>query len=280
MARFFVGAVLACFALSPFAWAEPVKPETWVTYYGDALPAETFLDYDLVLFDSVSHPPLRPLQNRNKMLLGYLSIGEAEKYRNDFNEIKKLGVLLQENKNWPGHYFVDIRNPKWAKYLIEKKIPEVLFQRFDGLMLDTLDSPLYLGEEFPQQYPGMKEAAINLLKEIRLQYPGIKLMLNRGFEVMPEAADQIDMLLLESTLTDTDSNPKKPKLVPENIYQELVEEAKAAQKAAPNLKIYALDYWQPEDKEGVRNIYATQRGNGFIPYVATIDLQRVVEEPK
>lgn len=289
MAKLFITIVTALFLantvyaqeaeLAPLP-VKKTKPETWAVYYGNALPPEQFLPYDVVVFDGLNHPALRPLQNRDKTLLGYLSIGEAETYRNDFQKIKDMGVLLQENKNWPGHFYVDIRDPRWVKYLVEVKIPDILYQRFDGIMLDTLDSPLYLEEINPSQYAGMKDAAINLLREIRLQYPTIKIMLNRGFSALPEAATEIDMLLLESTLTDAVTNPKKPKLHPKSVYQEAVDLIKKSQEGAPNLKVYALDYWNIADKAGVRKAYEIHRQNGFVPYITTPDLQSVVGEPK
>jgi hypothetical protein len=50
-------------------------------------------------------------------------------------------------------------------------------------------------------------------------------------------------------------------------------------KRFPKLQIMSLDYWDPADTKGVATIYSTQRANGFIPYVSTIELNRVVEEP-
>lgn len=256
------------------------RQESWVVYYGSSLPAEDFLSYDLVVFDSRNHPSLRPLQNQDKTLLGYLSIGEAENYRSDFDTIKELGVLLHENKHWPGHYIVDIRDPKWAKYLIEEKIPEILHRRFDGVMLDTLDSPLYLEEEDPVKYKGMREGAIKLIHALRMHYPDMKIMLNRGFQALPDIAKQIDMVLAESTMVDSHTDAKNPTFFAENIYEESLKTLWDAQKTAPGLKVYSLDYWIPEDIGPVKKIYSTQRRNGFIPYVSTPDLQKIFAEPR
>jgi endo-alpha-1,4-polygalactosaminidase (GH114 family) len=51
-------------------------------------------------------------------------------------------------------------------------------------------------------------------------------------------------------------------------------------KGNPNIKIYAVDYWNPKDNKTIKKIYAKQRSYGFVPYVATIDLQSVVAEPQ
>lgn len=218
------------------------KPERFVVYYGEALPSERFLPYDLIVFDSQKSPALRPLMNRNKILLGYLSVGEAEQYRHDYKRIKEMGALLSENPAWPGHYIVDIRNQQWVKYLIEVKIPEILHKNFDGLMLDTLDSALYLWQQDKQKYAGMDKAAVNLLATIRKHYPKVKIMLNRGFHVLPEVAPFIDMVLAESIMVNFKNDSKEPQYFPESVTQEYAAIIEQAKKKNSELKVYSLDY--------------------------------------
>ena len=57
---------------------------------------------------------------------------------------------------------------------------------------------------------------------------------------------------------------------------EILQSAKARR---PELRVMTLDYWDPEDPEGIRRIYRVQRANGFEPYVASIELDRIVTEP-
>lgn len=262
------------------AHAAEAKPENWVIYYGSEMPSDNFLPYDVIVFDSEDFPALRPLMNRGKTLLGYLSIGEAEDYRSDFADIKNKGLLLKENKNWPGHYMVDIRNPEWGKYLIEHKIPEILHRHFNGLMLDTADSVLDLEIQNPQKYAGMKTALLDLLAAIRMHYPEIKIMINRGFDAFPEAAQSVDMVMAESTLVDDFTDPKKFRFFPEEQYQSYVTLMNEAKKQSPHLKIYSVDYWDMKDSKTIKEIYAKQRSNGFIPYVSTVDLQNIFAEPQ
>ena len=47
----------------------------------------------------------------------------------------------------------------------------------------------------------------------------------------------------------------------------------------PKLRLYTLDYWEPTDRAGIAKLYGQERKAGFIPYVATIDLQRIVADP-
>ncbi|MFC7688858.1 hypothetical protein ACFQY5_03690 [Paeniroseomonas aquatica] len=68
------------------------------------------------------------------------------------------------------------------------------------------------------------------------------------------------------------------RLMPPDGYAWQVEQMRAAQRRDRQLRLFSLDYWDPEDREGCARLYATQRANGFLPYVATFDLTRIVPE--
>lgn len=260
------------------AYAEETH-EHWVAYYGDKLPAEKFLGFDVIVFDSDSHPPLAPLQSSPRILLGYLSIGEAESYRSYYRILRQKKLLMAKNPLWKGHRIIDIRKPEWATYINNVLIPAILAQGFNGVMLDTLDSPISLENRYPKRYPGMKTAALNLIKSIRARYPTIHIMVNRAFPILPQVSDQIDMVMAETICTDWQPGKKKPVILPVKDYNDSVILLKNLQKKSPSLKVYTLDYWPPADKKGIKHIYDMQRQSGFIPYVSTLNLQTVYPEP-
>lgn len=279
--RRFLGFIAASLALlgTSAARAEGAA-ERWAVYYGDKLSADAFLPYDVIVFDGDHHPPLRPLQHRGKILLAYLSMGEAETYRPFFPRLKALKLLLEPNPHWKGHYVIDLRNPAWTALVIEELIPAMIREGFDGIMLDTADSPLLLESKHPRRYAGMRDAAVGMIKAIRMHYPELKLMLNRGFELLPEVAGDVTMVMAENIRTETASEKSKPTLVGDDEYMQAVTLLKAAQQRAPHLKVYTLDYWPPEEPERIKSIYAEQRGHGFIPYVSTPELQALHPEPQ
>ena len=53
----------------------------------------------------------------------------------------------------------------------------------------------------------------------------------------------------------------------------------AAREATPPLLILSLDYWDPADAAGLREIYRRQRALGHQPYVATPLLGEIIPEP-
>lgn len=256
------------------------ETKNFVVYYGESEDPANFAPYSLVVFESENHPVIEGLLESGKTVLGYLNLGEVEDNRFYFKEVKDEGILLEENPNWKGSFFVDLRDKRWTKRVLENLIPAILFQGFTGIFIDTLDNAAYLEEKDPSKYKGMKKAAIDLVKAIRLNYPDMKIMLNRGFEILPGVAKDIDMELAESIFSEYNQKKKTYELIAKPTYESHVKVLKEAQKINPNLEIYTLDYWDLKDPEGIKKIYHAEREQGFIPYVATWRLNKLVKEPK
>lgn len=255
-------------------------PERWVVYYNDQASPSAFDPYALVVLDNDYHPNIAALREKGKIVLGYLSLGEVNQERAFFQDVKKDGILLQENPHWPGSFFVDLRSPLWTKRVIEELIPQILQKKFHGIFIDTMDNAAEMERQDAETFKGMVDAAATLIKKIRQHYPEIEIMLNRGYEILPHVRNEITMALGESLYTDYNFEKKTYDYIPENLYQEQVSILKKAQKQSSHLKIYTLDYWKGGDSAALHNIYKKQRENGFIPYVSTIDLHTIVPEPK
>jgi uncharacterized protein (TIGR01370 family) len=257
-----------------------IPPKKWVVYYGPNLPPETFSDYQLVVLDPDHHPEIGLLLEQGKTVLGYISLGEVSKTRKYYQDVEKEGILYSVNPHWPESRYVDMRSNKWVSRVIEELIPAILFQRFSGIFIDTIDNAETMEKADPIAFKGMQEAAIRLIRTIRLHYPEIKIMLNRGFSLLPQLEQTIDMELAEGILTRHDFQTGSDSLGSEEIYHELVDQLKALQKRQPRLELYSLDYWNPKDPQGIKSIYTTQRKEGFIPYVSTTSLTEIIPEPK
>ncbi len=252
----------------------------WVVIYsGDPAPTE-FNPFELIILDSDDHPPIRPIKKPGKTLLGYISLGEVEDYRSYFKEVRDDGILLQENENWPGSFMVDFRSPLWTKRVIEEIIPNVLLQRFDGIMIDTMDNAELLEESNPEKYKGMKKAAADLIQAIRMHYPKMPIMVNRGYYLFSELSDEITMLMAEDVMTTYDFKAKKPTLRTKKGTQEQLDILEGIRSNHPTLQLYSLDYWYPKDTSVVETIYETLSKQGISPYVSTIELDRIYPRPE
>lgn len=257
------------------------KNQTWAVYYTDKLPFSRFVGYDIIAFDSDSYPAFREQRRPGQVILGYLSTTEGETYRDYYETIKGMDIFMRPSDLWDQHMVLDIRKPKWRKYFVNTLVPRVLAKGFDGIMLDTIDTVLYLEEEHPKEFKGMKEAAIQLIIEIRQAHPETKLMLNRGFPILQEVAPYVDYLLAESIRVEYDFDKHTAKYFPQSYYESVVAEIQAARAKNPKMQVVTLDYWDMSGQAAAarRNIYSEQRSHGFIPYVTTVDLMDQHNEP-
>lgn len=266
--------------LAPWgAHAEQTPVSRWAVYYAAAAPAEAFLSYDLVVFDPDAHPALPPLIERGVTVLGYVSVGEVATYRRYFEVLRTQELLLDENPNWPGSFAVDLRDPRWTARLVTEIIPAILKQGFHGIFIDTLDQPLHLEATSPSKFKGMRKGAVELIREVRRRFPGMVIMVNRGYEILPQIASSIDIALGESVRTTYDFANKRYRRLSNDDYTWQAQWLRKAKTAAPRLQLLTLDYWDPSDTAGIATIYAQQRAEGFVPYVATIELNRLISEP-
>jgi len=266
--------------LVPFYLKAAGPGSPWVVYYGSEANSEVFQPYSLVILDSDSYPTLEPLKESGKTLLGYLSLGSVSNDRSWYPKAKEAGVIIKEDKNFPKSYTVDVRNPRWMKQVIEQVIPQILHKGFDGLFIDTLDNPLELERENPRQYGGMKGGAAKLIQTIRLHYPQIPIMMNRAYEILPEVAGDINFELSESDITTYNFKNKTYSWEPKEKLDKVLAAFARVKKANADLRFFALNFWDPKEPEQIKKIYQRSRDSGLDPYVGTIDLNKVVPEPR
>jgi len=113
-------------------------------------------EYDLLVLDlfwngqQLSSADLDRLRNKpgggSRIILAYLSIGEAEDYRYYWqsgwssNPPSWLGT---ENPDWPGNYLVRYWNSDWQKIIFgssDSYLGRIIDSGFDGVYLDKIDS--------------------------------------------------------------------------------------------------------------------------------------------
>lgn len=81
-------------------------------------------------------------QGGKRLVIGYLSVGEAESYRNYWKDEwgKKLpNWISYENENWRENYIVKYWSKEWQE-IIEDMLESHIKSGFDGVFLDTIDT--------------------------------------------------------------------------------------------------------------------------------------------
>ena len=252
----------------------------WAVFYGAAAEPDAFTGIETVILDPGFLGSIAEIAKLGSTPYGYLSLGEIKKSGPWFPHLSGGNVLLDENRSWPGTFTVDVRKDAWRKLMLEQAVPRLLAQGFQGIFLDTLDTPPYLEQLDAVRYGGMHAAAVALVRDIRRAFPDVPLIMNRGYALLPELAGAVDAIVAESLLTTYDFASKSYKWVPDKELKAQISLLRPAlSRTGSPLRILSLDYWDPADSQTIRDIYRRERELGHAPYVATILLDQVVREP-
>lgn len=229
--------------------------------------------FDMAILDADHHPLLDDLKN-HMILIGYVSLGEAEGYREYWERIKDKSWILEENPNWKENHIVDIRNPEWQKLIIDEVIPAMISKGFQGTELDTIDTAEYLEALDSEKYRGAKKAMVEFIRNIRKQYPDFLLISNNGFGILEEIAPYINGCLVESVFYTIDLETNKYKETPGG---ESTEKTEILQKIIKqyNLPVFDIEYVSRKDKKNISKSIKKSKKSGFKPYAAEKDLSEI-----
>lgn len=140
-----------------------------------------------------------------RVVLSYLSIGEAERYRPYWDarwETAPPDWLGPENPRWPGNYTVDFAASDWQRHIFGQTgalLDTILDQGFDGVYLDRVDAYYGLGAERRAE---MIEFVAQLGAYARRQNPGFLIFQQNAEELLTDASHRanIDGLAKEDLL--------------------------------------------------------------------------------
>lgn len=213
-----------------------------------------------------------------RIVLSYLSIGEAEEYRGYWRPEWKDNPpdwLEGANPDWPGNYKVRFWRPGWQKLIFgspEAYLDRIIAAGFDGAYLDIVDAYWYFQEK------GRKSAAADMIGFVtalavyaRERKP--------GFLIVPQNAE--DLLAHEDYLGVIDAQGK------EDLYYGLKDPDRPNPKESvdwpkKHLKL-AIEAGKPvllieyaDKRKTVEKIYERARKAGLIPYATLRNLDRMV----
>ncbi len=273
--RLVLCAVLLLSCVLPLSAAQAGQYKSWLCYYGTDFGPAQYGRFDLVVLDGLRHPPLVRKAPGKPLLLGYVTIGESDPASPTWVLAQNQSFVAGKNENW-GSLIIDMRNPKWQGILLDIVIPKVLAQGFDGIFLDTIDSAMALAQgKDAAQYKGMREGVLEFLRRVRQRFPDIHICMNRGLELLPEAAGLINSLLIEDLSFEYDFEKKEYRAVKPEVRHALVAAARKGLAANPALTVLTLDYATPDQKERIKEAISYSRSKGFVPYVSTLALDQV-----
>ncbi len=168
----------------------------------DELVAST---YDVVVIDysrdggasgEYTFNEIKRVRESGKVVLAYLSVGEAENYRFYWKKGWKSGkpsFLGPENPDWAGNFRAKYWLSGWWDLVLKPYLDRIMAAGFDGVFLDTVDSYWYWYEEGGQSLRTSANRMCQLVGKIATYtrgatWDGFVLCANNGVGLLEDAA--------------------------------------------------------------------------------------------
>ena len=218
----------------------------------------------------VARMRMRP-DSRARLLLAYLSIGEAERYRPYWKEewedaAKKPPWLDRENSRWKGNFAVQFWQGDWQRLIFgeaESHLDRIVAQGFDGVYLDRADAFFEWRRRHPSAAADMASFIARLARHARAQRPEFLVVMQNAEELVddPTVLDAIDGIAKEDLLYGVrhTEEPNPPHDVTWSI--DLLRKAQAAGR-----RVLVVEYLK--DPEKISAAATRIRDEGFVPYFA------------
>ncbi len=207
------------------------------------------------------------LKKTGKLVISYISIWEAEDYRDYWKDSWKVGnpfFIDKENPNWEWNYKVLFWEKEWQKIILEK-IEKIAKQWYDGVYLDIVDAYYYYKD---RQDVNSTQEMIDFVGRIRQKWQAI----NPNFIIIAQNAVDLYKYKEYQSLVDgfgkedTWYNGNKPQDLDETKYvlwflNQALQDGKF---------ILAIDY--PRDNSKICDFYKKCKSHWFSCTVMDRDL--------
>ena len=240
------------------------QPLSMAVFYGSHLPLDELQAFDVAVVEPHNVTVAEFSAIKHTQLFAYVSVGEVDKHRAYLADIPKawqLGI----NPNWDS-VVLDQSQAAWPAFFAQRIVAPLWQQGYRGFFLDTLDSYQLLAKTDAQR--GLQEAGlVALIHELRLRFPGIKLMFNRGFEILPQVHDEVYAVAIESLFQKWNGEKQLYEEVSKPDRDWLMSKINTL-KDSYHLPVLIIDYVAPKQRELARQTAQRISDLGLIPWVS------------
>lgn len=237
-------------------------------YYGSDLPAAELsqFDYVVVQADQAERPQVDKLRRSGTNVLAYVSLSEVLR---DGAPASVLPFRLGDNPAWKT-FIMDASQAGWRQQLIDRSFAPLWERGYRGFFLDNLDS-YQRAVRTPEQSAAQVRGLAQIIKEVSARFPGVKLLFNRGFELLPEVAPLATGLIVESLFKSYDPAAHTYGEVSESDRRWLLGQLRTVRDRY-HLPICAVDYVPKGQRELARATARRIAALGMTPWVSDHDL--------
>jgi hypothetical protein len=228
-------------------------------YYGSKWPLDGARAFNIVVVDPTNKLASQ-YNSKSSELYAYVSVGETDSDAEYISKISKEWII-GKNSDW-NSAVMDLSNPKWRSFLLTELIAPLWDKGYRGFFFDTLDSYTLTKKSPSAQQAGL----VDFIKAVKKKYPDAKLILNRGFEIIPQVHADIEAVAAESLFSEWVPISKSYRPVPEKSKQWLLNALQKV-KTEFQLPIIVIDYLPINEKQQAREVAKKIEQLGFIPWV-------------
>ncbi len=238
----------------------------YVSYNAEPSPSD-LAAFDLCILDPAANVDIKAGQALGHTYLAYVSAVEAlPGSPNATESVKHEVAIIGKNDAWKS-MILDVGNPNWLTMMLDVIVPAALAKGHDGVFLDTLDSASLL----PGYSEKTRDQLVALIRGIRTRYPSKKIMINRGFDLLPHVKNLVDAVLVESVFESFDFKTMSYVSVKPSDTDWITDKIKTIQ--AAGLPVFAIDYVNPTRSDVAKSAAERLRKLGCSPFISTPDLQ-------
>lgn len=257
-----LGLATALFCVTVAASPPPASPAV-ALHYGAQPPVDALRAFDLVVLDPDAQvdPARLPAPTQ---WTAYVSVGEVLPERAWAKDIPPAWVV-GENAAWRSRQ-IDVAAPGYADFMIDRVFAPLWQRGWRSFFLDTLDS-YQAWATTPAARHAREDALVGLIERLHSRFPGIQLVFNRGFELVPRLPGKVAAMAAESLFGGYDAARQRYRDVPAEDRAWLLAQLRKVRSDA-GIPIISIDYAAPGDRTRAREIAAKIRAEGFVPWVS------------
>ena len=238
-------------------------------YYGATPPIDELSQFDRLVLepDNIVEQQLVQLTAHGTQAYAYLSVGEVGKHR-EYADALDPSWILGSNPVWDSQV-LDLSNVQLREFLVSR-VGELVRRGYHGLFLDTMDS-FHIVAGTASQKRAQQAGLVSLISAFARTYPQLKIITNRGFEVLDEIATHVDAVVAESLYSSWNNELQRYVPVSEQDRQWLLSKLIHVDKKL-GLDVIVLDYVAPAERDTAREVAERIARHGYIPWVANPEL--------
>lgn len=239
-----------------------VSQNTLLVCYGRLDPS-SIKGYRYVILEAAHYKKdeINQIRKQNDHVLAYISLGEVNVHAQHFKRFEKN--TLGKNNIWNSRY-LDLRQPSTA-VLLKELMQEGFDNGFDGYFLDNIDNYGQWGKQKDQH-----AELVSLLSDIRKEWPEKQFIQNAGLEFLPETAELVNAVIVESVATEYNFELKNYRLRGQADFDNYADKLRTI-KERHQLPVVVIDYAGTQNLK--QQAEARLQSVGFEYFIANIDLQ-------